>query len=442
MIIPISSISVGARLREEHPEEDFNDLVESIKKFGLLQPILVKKVNGFGEPISIVDGKFEGYELVAGERRLRAVKSLGMTEIKAELSTNPTEEVSLMMEFEENIRRKDFTYQEKAKYVRKFHETFMKNSGGNWTQELTAISLKLSPASIHFYLEVEQAIADTPEVAKAGTMRGAIKRMKAVKEHAHRLALAAKDETGGQERARECLVNGDGVEWMKSLPNESCDLVNLDPPWGEDVSWKTDKAHFEKFDDSEKSASDLIPRLMSEAWRVLKPNRFCIIWYRVLAYNQIIEWANSLIIEGNSDKTLWQKFNLEHTAMPCIWYKPDKVSDKNYFPEKHLIHSYETFLLLRKGDPIFHPDSEVVQNVFVESRDSHSDLIHPTQKPVALMERIIKLLTVPGELVIDPTSGSGSTLVAGYKSLRKVKGCELSKAYWEKSFVRLVEVMK
>ena len=62
---------------------------------------------------------------------------------------------------------------------------------------------------------------------------------------------------------------------------------------------------------------------------------------------------------------------------------------------------------------------------------------HPTQKPVELLERIIKAHTNEGDVVVDIFSGSGSTAVAAKKTNRIFKGCEQDKTYWEKSVLRL-----
>ena len=62
---------------------------------------------------------------------------------------------------------------------------------------------------------------------------------------------------------------------------------------------------------------------------------------------------------------------------------------------------------------------------------------HPTQKPVELLERIIKAHTNEGDVVVDIFSGSGSTAVATKKTNRIFKGCEQDKIYYEKSLARV-----
>lgn len=65
-------------------------------------------------------------------------------------------------------------------------------------------------------------------------------------------------------------------------------------------------------------------------------------------------------------------------------------------------------------------------------KDSEKDerRVHPTQKPVALMARIIELYTQPGDLIIDPYMGGGSTGVAALRLGRRFAGCEILSAYF------------
>ena len=62
---------------------------------------------------------------------------------------------------------------------------------------------------------------------------------------------------------------------------------------------------------------------------------------------------------------------------------------------------------------------------------------HTTQKPIALLERIIKAHTKPGDTVLDCFSGSGSTMIAAVNTGRDFKGCEFDHDYVQKSWERL-----
>ena len=62
-------------------------------------------------------------------------------------------------------------------------------------------------------------------------------------------------------------------------------------------------------------------------------------------------------------------------------------------------------------------------------RDNESEKIHPTQKPVKLLEQLIEIFTDEGDVVIDPCAGSGSTLIAAENLNRKAHGFEIKKDF-------------
>ena len=65
---------------------------------------------------------------------------------------------------------------------------------------------------------------------------------------------------------------------------------------------------------------------------------------------------------------------------------------------------------------------------------------HPTQTPVALLERMVLAHTKPGDVVLDPFAGSGSTAIAALRNGRKFIGSENDKSYYEKSLIRINEL--
>ena len=74
-------------------------------------------------------------------------------------------------------------------------------------------------------------------------------------------------------------------------------------------------------------------------------------------------------------------------------------------------------------------------------RDTKTEKIHPTQKPVELLERLIKIFTDEGEVVIDPCAGSGSTLLAAQNTNRKSFGFEIKKDFFKEA-TRLLNANK
>lgn len=88
-------------------------------------------------------------------------------------------------------------------------------------------------------------------------------------------------------------------------------------------------------------------------------------------------------------------------------------------------------VLYRDKLPKFNNDGSMVLNWFSYRRDSNIEKIHPTQKPINLLKRLISIYTDPGDVVIDPCAGSGSTLRAAYETGRNSYGFEISKSVYK-----------
>jgi site-specific DNA-methyltransferase (adenine-specific) len=90
-------------------------------------------------------------------------------------------------------------------------------------------------------------------------------------------------------------------------------------------------------------------------------------------------------------------------------------------------------LLYREKLPKFNNDGKMVFNCFDWEKDTDSTKIHPTQKPVKLLEKLIKLFTDEGEVVIDPVAGSGSSLIAAVNTNRSAYGFEIKKNFYNEA---------
>lgn len=88
-------------------------------------------------------------------------------------------------------------------------------------------------------------------------------------------------------------------------------------------------------------------------------------------------------------------------------------------------------LLYRDKLPKFNNYGQMVFNCLDWPRDTKTPKIHPTQKPVALLERLIEIFTDPGEIVIDPCAGSAVTLLAAENMNRKAYGFEIKKDFFK-----------
>lgn len=88
-------------------------------------------------------------------------------------------------------------------------------------------------------------------------------------------------------------------------------------------------------------------------------------------------------------------------------------------------------LLYRDKLPKFNNNGKMIFNCMDWTKDTITPKIHPTQKPVDLLQRLIEIFTDPGDVVIDPVAGSGTTLIAALNCNRKAYGFEIKKNFFK-----------
>lgn len=114
---------------------------------------------------------------------------------------------------------------------------------------------------------------------------------------------------------------------------------------------------------------------------------------------------------------------------------------KNYSPQvlkanMRICGATEYALLLYRNKlPKFRNNGKMVFNWFERKRDSAKEYpkIHPAQKPVNVLKRLIEVFTDPGDVVIDPCAGSGATLRACMELGRNSYGFEISKDFYKRA---------
>lgn len=99
-----------------------------------------------------------------------------------------------------------------------------------------------------------------------------------------------------------------------------------------------------------------------------------------------------------------------------------------------VVGNCEYGLILYKNKlPKFNNNGQMIFNCFEYPRDTVTPRVHPTQKSVPLLERLIEIFTDKGDTVIDPCAGSGSTLLAAANMGRKGYGFEIKKEFYAKA---------
>lgn len=98
-------------------------------------------------------------------------------------------------------------------------------------------------------------------------------------------------------------------------------------------------------------------------------------------------------------------------------------------------------ILYRDRLPKFNNNGKMIFNCMDWIRDNSNEKIHPTQKPIPVLENLIKIFSDPGDVVIDPVAGSGTTLIAAENCGRKSYGFEIKKNFFNEA-TKLIEANK
>lgn len=94
-------------------------------------------------------------------------------------------------------------------------------------------------------------------------------------------------------------------------------------------------------------------------------------------------------------------------------------------------------ILYRDKLPLFNNHGKMIMNAIPWETDANSEKIHPTQKPVKLISRLISIFSNAGDVVIDPCAGSASTIIAAMRMGRSAFGFEIKKDFFKLASMRI-----
>lgn len=212
------------------------------------------------------------------------------------------------------------------------------------------------------------------------------------------------------------LLRGDCLDLMKTLGAESVDLVLTDPPYGMDYQ-SNRRTVTEKFNKIENDINlSWLPGLIAELSRVLRNNS---------AIYMFCSWHNVDVFKKEFEK----HFKLKNIL---VWVKNNHGSGDltGAYAPKH-----EFILFGHKGRSLFREGRQ--PDVLFADKVPGSKMVHPTEKPVALLERLIRNNSNQSDTVFDPFMGSGTTGVAALNTCRKFIGVERDEAYFDIAKTRL-----
>jgi modification methylase len=251
---------------------------------------------------------------------------------------------------------------------------------------------------------------------------------------------ARKNKTNNSDidKHLDTIIKGDCIAAMKALPDDCIDLVFADPPYnlqlGGDLT-RPDNSRVNGVDDdwdkfaSFKAYDDFTEQWLGEARRILKPDGA--IWV-IGSYHNIFRVGTAVQNTGFwiLNDVIWRKSNpmpnfrgtrLTNAHETLIWAAKDKKS-KYTFNYRALKTANDDLQMRSDWEfPICTGQERI--------KDEGGAKLHPTQKPEALLHRVLIGATNPGDVVLDPFFGSGTTGAAAKYLGRRYIGIERDKAY-------------
>lgn len=220
----------------------------------------------------------------------------------------------------------------------------------------------------------------------------------------------ALSRTNGITPLLDRVIEGNSLKTMQAMPAGCIDLIVTDPPYL--VAYRSRDGR--RIANDAPSNSQWLYDTSREMFRVLKPDSFCVSFYG---------WP-----QAGTFHNAWGKAGFRVVGN-FVWAKP-YASSIGYTRRHH-----ECAALLAKGNP---PRPSFVPSDVLTGRYTGNRL-HPTQKPVELLAKFIQAYSRPGEIVLDPFAGSGSTAVAASQLNRRFIAIELMKTYADAAKNRLAE---
>lgn len=440
-IEPIEIASI--HIPEDRQRKDLgnvDELAESISRLGLLQPIVITK-----------DGI-----LIAGERRLTACRQLGHVHIPAHFLEDLPPLEAKTIELEENVKRKDLTWQESALAVLELHELKEQINGEEWEQKDTADTLGMEQSEVSRAIMVGKELRKPDnKVSKADGIRPAYN---IVKRHLRRaiddeLANIDLNVTGAFEAGNENeapnetkpdntavathnfnvesdVVKSSFLDWCQTNHEQKFNFIHCDFPYGvgyhksDQAGTKHDRRGHTTYEDSEDVYFELLNAFITNLDNFCRPSAHIMFW---LSPKFIRETEQAF---ARTNLTLWR--------FPLIWHKSD---GKGILPdaERGPRYTYETALMLTRGD------RRVVSPIFgsYSGPTNRAQSHHISAKPVAVLSHFFRLFVDDLSEVLDPTCGSGTALIAAESlGAKRVFGMDIEESYVDLSRDELLKSRK
>lgn len=402
------------RQRQEDDETLIAELCASIKANGLINPIVIDR----------------SCKLIAGERRLKAHRALGLGTVRATYFESLDLLDQKIIEFDENDKRKDLTWQEKARAIKEIHDLKSSREGKSWSASDTARTLGISVGKVSEDLTLAASLGNE-RIAGRPTRRGALDTVKRereltlVRELARRRAasMGLPGSVNSTSFTSGVVYNDDCRNILKTLASDSIDLIITDPPWGIDFdkSSQWTGKWIATYDDSQEGVYKMLKEVFPELFRVLKPAGH---FYCFFPVQEIEWWCKSIMDAGFVVR-----------QRPLVWFKTGQPSISDVYTS--FLPAYESILWA------FKPGDGGVRRLFSRPipeaqgwpRPSH--IWHENEKPVEMLDKWVESSSEINEVVLDTFGGGGSVPASCFALGRYYISVEQEPVNYKKQVERL-----
>lgn len=223
------------------------------------------------------------------------------------------------------------------------------------------------------------------------------------------------------------LINGGCMEYMRTLEDESIDLILTDPPYP-----TTSRGHAG-------NSGGMLQKEINKKGKVFEHNNIDCTEYAPEFYRVLKEGSHCYVMTNHIN--LIKMLNVFtdcgfHFIKSLVWNKGNKIMGQYYMSQ------FEYILFFRKGygkkiNNCGTADILSVPNK--KTKDENGKNIHDTEKPVELMKILIENSTQKGDIVLDPFVGVGATALACIESERNYIGIELDENYYNIANERVIQ---
>lgn len=419
VMMPVDDLTPYENNTRAHNDDDVEAIARSIQRYG------------FNDPIGIWSDR---NLIVEGHGRLMAAKSLGMDAVPC-------------------VRLDHLTDDQRREYGIMHNKTAELSSWDFSALEQELAELDLSEFGLSF--DPDQATADTEEALLESVEED--EAPEPPNDDPEKGPVQPPTSKHGQiwqlgEHRLMCGDSTDPADLAALMDDVQADAVITDPPYNVDIT-NTQGMKLQNDDMNDEAFYEFLKAAFTQITQNLKPGGAFYVWHADKNGNAVMAAMDEAGVPPKQ-RLIWVKNNLvlgrnndyQNKHESC-WYGWRKGAAHFFTPDRSQTTVFEDaqdFAKMSKAElvalleSIYDEDIGVPVDVIHEKRPAVNDL-HPTMKPVRLIARTMRNSTRPGELVLDPFGGSGTTIIAAEQLGRRAYLMELDPRYcdviverWEK----------